>query len=467
MEQIGRKDVIWNFAGTFMRIASGLLVLPLVLHLLPSKEVGLWNIFLTIGGLAALLDFGFSNAFSRNITYVFSGAKELKSEGYVTVAENDKSIDYGLLKSLIAAMRRYYAIIAGIFLLVFFVASPFYLPYIFEKNNYQGNITTVWIAWIVYGILVAYQLYTYYYSSLLLGRGFVKKYQQIVIIGHGSRILSSVIMLLLGFGLISLVFGQLISDVVNRILCYSTFYDKETKQQMACSNKKSVKEIMAVMTPNALKVGVTVIRGFLMYQGILLMAPLYLSLTVIGEFGTTRQFIELISSIGMIVFNTYFPKMTHYRVTGDMDSLKRLWLKSNTFLLFFYIIAGTGFVVIGPYFMALIHSKTNFLASGLIVIYLIISYMEVNSGMSTAFLTIKNEVPFFKSNLISGFLAFIAVFLLLQFSTLGVASIILGIGMSQLVYQYWKWPLVVKKDLQLTAGNYFGFIGNVIKHGWK
>jgi O-antigen/teichoic acid export membrane protein len=466
MQQIGRKDVIWNFAGTFMRIASGLIVLPLVLHLLPSQEVGLWNIFLTVGSLAALLDFGFSNAFSRNVTYVFSGAKELKQEGYISVSETDSAIDYGLLRSLIAAMRRYYTVLAVIFLIIFLAASPFYLPYIFEKNNYAGDRQAVWIAWLVYGFLVAYQLYTYYYNSLLLGRGYVRKFQQIVIIGQGSRILSSAIFLLLGFGLISLVIGQLLSDIINRVLCYRTFYDKDTRNQMACSSKRSVKEIMHILTPNAVKIGATVIRGFLLYQGIIMIAPLYISLSAIGEFGTTRQFIELISSIGMIIFNTYFPKMTKLRVTDDLLNLKRLWIKSNLFLFIFYLIAGIGFVILGPCFMEVIHSKTHFLSASLTTLFLLISYLEVNSGMATSFLTMKNEVPFFRANLYSGFLAFILVFLLLQFSSLGVAAIILGIGISQGIYQYWKWPLTIRKELHLRTADYIFFLKQVKQKGW-
>jgi O-antigen/teichoic acid export membrane protein len=164
--QIGRKDVAWNFAATFMRIASGLIVLPLVLRLLPSQEVGLWNIFLTIGSIASLLDFGFSNAFSRNITYIFSGVKELKAKGYITVDQNDTSVDFSLLRSVIRAIRRYYGILAIIFLLLFIAVSPFYLLSILEQ--YRGNTHVVWTAWFTYGALVAYQLYTYLYSFTTL-----------------------------------------------------------------------------------------------------------------------------------------------------------------------------------------------------------------------------------------------------------------------------------------------------------
>jgi len=206
--QIGRKDIAWNFAGTFMRVASGVLILPIVLSTFPKEEYGLWTIFIYVGSVATLLDFGFSNAFGRNITYIFSGVKVLKKKGYVTVPENDKSIDYGLLKSVIVAMKKYYAALAVIFLLLFGIASPFYLPYILQKNNYVGNHQTVWIAWLIYGVLVAYQLYTFYYSSLLTGRGMIKRNQQAIIIGQTIRIIAIYVLVLLKFGLIALVIGN-------------------------------------------------------------------------------------------------------------------------------------------------------------------------------------------------------------------------------------------------------------------
>lgn len=452
--EIGKKDVIWNFAATTMRVASGVIVLPLVLRLLPSQEVGLWNIFLIIGGIAALMDFGFSNAFTRNVTYVFSGAKELKKEGYSIISEDDKDISYGLLRSIISAMRRYYGIIAGVFLIVFFLSSPFYLTYIFEKNNYQGNRMLVWVAWILYGILVAYQLYTYYYSSLLLGRGFIKKNQQIIIIGQGSRILSTVVFLLLGFGLLSLVIGQFISDVVNRTLCYFTFYDKDLKERISTSEILSVKEVMSLMTPNAVKVGVTIIRGFLINYATMFVASLYLSLTTIAEFGTTRQMIELISSFGMLWYNTYYPKLTFYRINNSEKLLKFSYIKANIILVFVFVILGTGLLLMGEPILTIIHSKTHLLPTVTILLFLIVALLEINSGMATSFIVTKNEVPFFKANIISGIFSIILVILLFHFTSLGVFSILLGQGLSQAVYMNWKWPYVVAKELKIKFVDY-------------
>ena len=451
--QIGKKDVIWNFIATTMRVASGLIVLPLVLHLLSKDEVGLWNIFLIIGSLATLLDFGFSNAFSRNITYIFSGVKELKSSGYVAVEENDKTVNYGLLKSVISAMRRYYGILALVFLALFVVVSPFYLSAVLAK--YTGNKNEIWFAWFTYGVLVAYQLYTYYYSSLLVGRGLIKRNLQIIIVGQASRIISSIIFLLLGFGLISLVIGQFVSDIVNRVLCYIAFYDSEIKQKIKESIAIPVGEIMKVMTPNAIKIGVTTIGWFLFNKLIVLIAPLYLTLSQIGSFGTTKQFVELIVSFGAMWFSTYYPKITNHRVTDNLFHLKRMYVKSKLIQLAIFIVFGIGFIAIGPYLLTLIHSKTQLLSSLMILSLLFFAYLDSNQSIASSLLLSGNEVPFMKSALFTGILTVSLLFALLHFTHLGIWCLILAPGISQLVYQDWKWPKTVKKDLEIKFKDYW------------
>ena len=451
--QIGKKDVIWNFVATTMRVASGLIVLPLVLHLLPSEEVGLWNIFLIIGSLAALLDFGFSNSFSRNITYIFSGVKELKITGYTVVAENDKSIDYGLLKSVISSMRRYYGILALVFLVLFFAVSPIYLTTVLGK--YSGNKSEVWFAWFTYGVLVAYQLYTYYYSSLLIGRGLIKKNLQITIIGQASRIISSIIFLLLGFGLISLVIGQLVSDIVNRILCYIAFYDSEIKQRIKESVSIPVKEIMKIMTPNAVKIGITTIGMFLVNKLIVLIAPLFLSLSQIGSYGTTKQIIDLIVSFGALWFSTYYPKITHHRVNDNLFHLKRMYIKSRLILLGVFLLCGIGFIIAGPFLLNLIHSKTQLLPTLMIFALLIFAYLDSIQSISISLLLSGNEVPFMKSALLTGFMSISILFLLFYFTTIGIWGLILAPGISQLVYQDWKWPKLVKRNLRIKFNDYW------------
>ena len=451
--QIGRKDVIWNFAATFMRVASGIIVLPLVLRMLPRQEYGLWTIYVTIGGLATLLDFGFANSFTRNVTYIFSGVKELKKEGYTPVNVDDNSIDYGLLKSVIAAMRRYYGILAIVFLGVFTIVSPFYLTNILKE--YGGNKSEIWVSWFAYGVLVAYQLYTYYYSSILSGRGKVKRVQQIIIIGQVSRIGTAVIFLLLGYGIISLVIAQFVSDIVNRTFCYYSFYDKELKVNLHTSANIKVGEVMKLMTPNALKIGLTTMGGLLNSKLIILIAPLYLTLDQIASYGTTKQMLDLIISLGLLWFGTYYPKITLHRVNEDIEQIKRMYLKAKFSMVMIFLICGAGLIFMGPGLLALIHSKTQLLPGFMTFIFLIVAFLETNHGLAAQMLLTKNEVPFAKASIISGLASVALLYVSLKFTTIGIWGMILAPGIAQIVYQNWKWPLMVIKDLDIKFKDYF------------
>jgi len=453
MQQIGRKDVIWNFAATLLRIASGIIVMPLSLRLLSNQDIGLWGIFLTIGTLTTLLDFGFSNSFSRNITYIFSGAKELHSKGFVSIDTSDNTIDYGLLKSVVKAMRYYYGILALGFVCLFSIAGTVYMHSVLEQ--YNGDKKMAFIAWILYGVLVAYQLYTYYYDSLLQGRGYVKRSKQIIIVSQIVQIVVIVVCLLADLGLISMVVGLLASVIVGRILSYLSFYDQNIRNQFQYAKIRPVKEIMHIMTPNALKIGLTALGGFLITKVVMLISPFYLSLSDVGSFGITKQMIDLLGAIGGLWFSTYYPKITHCRIKGDTDGMKRLYIKSKIWLLFVFVCGGLGLILLGEPLLTFIHSRTHLLTQGAIALFLLFALLDVNNSFSMSSLLTKNEVPFVKSFLMAGIATLILLLLLFKFTSFGIWGMILAPGIAQTAYQNWKWPFTVIRELNITASDYW------------
>ncbi|MDR2824691.1 MAG: hypothetical protein LBB41_05770, partial [Prevotellaceae bacterium] len=322
--QIGRKDLFWNYAATAMRRLSGIIVLPVTLRLLPPDEVGIWSIFLSLVTITSLLDFGFSSSFSRNVTYIFSGVKELKVSGYAEVETQE--VNYSLLKSLLGAMRLYYGVIALAFLLIFAAASPFYFSPILAK--YSGAHLPVWVAWFIFGGILAYELYTYYYYAILAGKGKVKISMQIVVLAQSVRILFTITLLLLNFGLLALVIGMLIGDLVNRTLSHRAFFDRETKQKLSTVQANSALETIKIIAPNSIKLGFTALGNFLRSRAIVLIAPYYLTLSELGSYGVTRMLVDLIISMAAAWFVTFYPKIAQYSVQRRENDVKRLYIKS-------------------------------------------------------------------------------------------------------------------------------------------
>jgi hypothetical protein len=151
--QIGRQDVLWNYAAIFLQIAAQVLLFPFILRTLPRETVAVWMIFSTIIALVNLLDFGFNPSFARNVTYVFSGAKILKPTGFDIVEENAE-VDYGLLKGLIGAMRRFYSRMTIVFLLSLLTLGTYYLYTILK--TYRENHIEVYTAWVLLCVINAY-----------------------------------------------------------------------------------------------------------------------------------------------------------------------------------------------------------------------------------------------------------------------------------------------------------------------
>ena len=202
IENIGKKDIAWSYAATIFRVGSGIILWPFILSQMSAETVGIWNVMITIMGFIALLDFGFQPSFARNISYIFSGVKKLQRNGIQTVEAND-AINYSLLKGTLQAMRKFYSWMAlGVFIILG-TAGTAYFYQILQK--YSGNHTDALIAWILLIAINSYNVYTLYYNALLLGKGYIRRERQIMILSQSIYLCLAIALIYAGFGLTAIV----------------------------------------------------------------------------------------------------------------------------------------------------------------------------------------------------------------------------------------------------------------------
>ncbi|GHV72143.1 hypothetical protein AGMMS49928_28030 [Spirochaetia bacterium] len=442
---IDRKDVLWNYTATFLQIAAQVILLPFILRSLPQETVAVWTIFSTIVVLVNLLDFGFNSSFTRNVTYIFSGAKTLKATGFDIVAENAE-VDYGLLKGLIGVMRFFYSRMAAILLAVLASAGTYYICAVLR--TYTGDTTEVYIAWIILCAINAYSFYTHYYDSLLQGKGLIKRSKQIGVVGQSVYLIAAIILIALGFGLIAIVSAQALSIIIRRVLSHHVFYTVELKERLKSAIKQPRKGILQSVYPNAVKIGLTSIGGFLVSRSAVIIGSMFLPLDVIASYGITVQIIGVISGIAGVYYFTYHPKIVQYKVQNNIGNIKRIYTKSCLILFAVYFVFGACLLFFGEWAFGFIRSKTPLLPRPCIVAALIIAMLEVNHSIAGTLLTAKNEIPFFKASLIFGTMTVVLLMVFFRFLHLGVWGMILAPGVAQGVYQNWKWPLEVYKELR-------------------
>jgi hypothetical protein len=246
--KINKADVIWNYAATILRVASYALLLPFILRTMPAEMVGVWSVFMAINSFAALLDLGFSPSFTRNITYIFSGVKTLKVTGF-HAEDADKTVDYGLLKGIIAAMKWFYLRMSLILLFLLATLGTFYLWTVLK--NYKGAQTEIYAAWVVLCVICTYTIYTQYLDCLLQGKGMVKRSKQIVIIGQSVYLLIAAVFIMSDFGLLAIVSAQAISVMIIRVLVSKSFFTAEIKSALKTVIPRPRKEVLQAIYPGS------------------------------------------------------------------------------------------------------------------------------------------------------------------------------------------------------------------------
>lgn len=448
---IGKKDIFWTFAASFFKIGAGVLLFPFILGKLPSETVGIWTIFSTITLLSTLFDFGFNQSFARNITYVFSGVRSLKKKGYEVVEEGTTDVDYNLLKSTISAMKYFYLRVALLLLVMVLTVGSVYIHYL--VGNYSGNKTEIYISWVILCSINCYILYTLYYESLLMGRGMVKRVNQITLVGNMAYIVLAIVLLECGLGLVAVVSSQAASVVIMRILSYKSFYTKDLKQNLEQASDAGNREVLRTITPNAVKLGLTSLGGFTINRASLFIGSLYVPLADMASYGITLQLLMVVAQMAYVLTKVFMPKVYQWRVEGNVDAIRRMFYITSGFLLAVFIASGLAIIFLGNWALTLVHSNTPLLAAGPISLMLLQRYLETNHVNASDFLLSKNEVPFFKASLISAGATLILLFLFVGYMDMGVWGMIVAPTVVQLAYQNWRWPYMVIRDLSFKVGS--------------
>ena len=443
--KLGRRDLLWNYSASFMRVASALIILPLILKMLSPEEYGLWSIMLSIKAITELLDFGFSPTFSRAITYVYSGAKEIKSQGFDPVDSN-AGTDYSLLGGLINAVKRFYGSVAILLLLFLATAGVLYLNHI--MNDYSGDMLSAKLSWYAYGALLCYQFYTYYYDSMLVGRGMIMKARQIVVLSQLLHIAIASLLLVMGFGIISMVVGQIASVVVNRVLAYRAFYDKETSELIQNSKPAEWRGLLKNLWNTAYKSGLTGISWIISNRMLAAFAGIYIPLSAVGDYGLSKQVAEITYTLSVVWFVTFYPKITQHKISSNFIQLKRMYFKALAIALAVGLFCFAGAFLAGDFTLDLIGSKTRFISGPLFALLLVSAIFDSFTYISTSLLLAGNEVPHFKAQLVTALVTVFVIFLFLHFTDWGVAALVIIPLLSNLVYNHWRWALAAIRSFK-------------------
>jgi O-antigen/teichoic acid export membrane protein len=451
---LSKKDVVWGYFAQFFTIASGILILPLVLRLLTPEEIGMNFLMLTIGTMVSLLDFGFAPQIGRNFSYVFAGAQILQKEGLGISNEVNATVNYRLLATLIHTAKFIYRIISFV---VLFVMLSFGTLYIYIITKGFTNVDNALIIWCLYSVSTFFNIYYAYYISMLSGKGMIKEMQKSIVYSRIAYIMISVVLLLFDFGLIGVVLANFIAPFVSRYLSYHYFYSLDIKEKINnfIIDKSEILDLFTIIWYNAKKLGIVYIGAYAITKFGIFLSGLYLTLPEVASYGIMMQLVGVISTVAGTLFTISNPRFSILKFERNNTLLlKNFALSMGVFYLVF-IIGGFILAFIGPLLFSALKSNIALPATYIILLYVGVMMLEANHSYFSTIIVIGNSVPFVWISLMTGGLIILGSFISLYYTNLGILGLVLVQGGVQGAYNNWKWPKVVCKDFNIS---FFDFL---------
>ncbi len=446
---VTKKDVVWNYIAQIINFGSGLFILPLILNRLSAEEVGMNYLMQSVVFMIALISAEFSRQLGRNITYVLSGAQTIEKEGVSSYVEDGK-VDFHLLKVVLSTTQTVYRVIALVVLALMLTAGSLYM---YQATEGFSNVDNSLLIWILFSISTFINIYFTYYSSFLSGAAMVMEYNKVTIISRMTYIIVTIVLLLYGYGLMSVVIGHLISPFLGYIYAHNRFFSRDMKENLF-GHKAQKNEIKSTFKTIWFTVKKNIVDCFGLYlvnqSGTLLIGG-FLTLVEVASYGLMLQLFQILASLSRGVFASYLPMLFKHRVKKNVEQ----FVKDFSFSIFVfwvtYLVGGLVIIYFAPPVLEVIRSNSELPIKIILYIYMLNGILEINHELCSNAIVAKNEVPFMKASLIGGIGVFVVNFITLKFTVLGMLGVVLGQLIVQSVYNHWKWPKYILDDLDISA----------------
>ena len=443
-----KRDVIWSYIGTILSMGANLLMLPVIIFYLDADMLGLWYVFVSIGAIAALFDFGFAVTFARNITYCWSGADKLQKVD-VSYAENNEP-DYLLMKKVLRACKVVYLRLSASALFLLLTAGLAYIIYVSRHIDGFEHL----IAWVIFAIAVFLNLYYGYYASFLRGVGAVGEANKNTVIARATQILLTVILLMLGLGIIGVCAAYLAYGTLFRVLGKWKFYryqhiGESLGEVNQIISKSDVQPLVGIVWHNAWRDGVISLSNYLSNQATVIICSLYLSLAETGVYSIGVQIAMAIAAISGTFYMASQPQLQSAYINSDKEKVRTTMSVIVVTLVYLFLTCTIGVLLVCIPVLRWIKPEAIVpvpVLLGLCGYHFILKYRDC----FTSYFSCTNRILYMKSFILSSIFCIVLSVLFTGYLQMGVWGLIIAQMISQLVYNVWHWPMLSMREMGLA-----------------
>jgi O-antigen/teichoic acid export membrane protein len=451
LQRARQSAAAWSFIATALRVGANVFVLPIVLRKLPADQFGVWVVFGTIGGLAALLDFGFEYTITRMTSYAWGGATKFVAFGIHQddTAQASQSPSLSLLRDLIATLKAYY-FYAGLGVLTLLAVGGG--VWIWMATRQLEDAGSLRLAWVVFAGGCWLNFVVGRWPALLTGVGAVRETQVASIISLLFYYVVVAAGLFSGLGIWALVAGSVVMGFVARHLG-KHFFKERVQLPGGLPHAHFHPELFQAIWPNAWRAGLVGVGGYLSVQSNTLICSAFLGLKTTAAYGLSFQLVNLLFGLCLVWVSVKLPLISALRQQDRRDEIADIFGRRMRLSLLSYSAGTLVILFVAPLVLRWLGSKTPLIATEQLAALAFIRLLELHQVLYATLVITENHNPFFKPSLIFGAATVVVSALLTPFY--GLWGLILSMGLIQALFNDW-WPVLRGlRGLGFKPGAYF------------
>src|SRR5260221_7942731 len=209
-KRVFNSAVAWLWVFNFLRLASGLILLPLVLKKFTVPDLGMYYVLLSLSALVPLVDFGFGPTIGRFVGYAMGGATSFQTQG-LSKQENSAGPNYALLWQLLFTSRALYRLLVFGLLVVLGAWGTYLVEMRIQETS---SVLLTRLAWLVTLLAALFDIYSNWWVVFLRGTNNVLSAARIDVLAMAVRLVFAATLLLSGVGLLSVPIGSLFGSFI-------------------------------------------------------------------------------------------------------------------------------------------------------------------------------------------------------------------------------------------------------------
>lgn len=451
--RLSASAVAWSWGFNFLRLASGLLLLPLLLHKLTKADLGMYYSFLSLSGIVAVLDIGFSPTIGRFVNYATGGATRLSAHG-VPEGERLPDANLPLLWELLLTARVFYRFLTlATFVLLGAVGSYMVGQVVGETSSPSFT----WLAWSVTVLAVCAECYFNFWNVFLRNMNRVLVAVRIEALAYAVRLLLACALLLVGGGLLSLPLASLLTSLIIRQA--SRHYCLAALAGCPAPAQVDWRAHFRTLWPNSWRLGLYLAGAYLGLNINVQICSLVFGLGANQQYGLSLQIINIAGGMAAVWTAVKWPVIGQYIARQESAPLRRVfWPRLWLHLATFPVLIGAA-IAFGPWLIHAVGKDKQMLPLFWMALLALNGLLEQHLSVWNTLIAMGNRLPMLWPSLATNAAALALNLLFVSLPGAVPGALALGPLVAGVAFNYWFWPRYGARTLGL---GWFQFL----RHGF-